>query len=168
MQVPPEVVRYLKGTTTQGRQFDFLIGQWDVQATRYRPDGSVLLNYRAAWSAQYLNDGRMVMDDFKAYAPTGEVISSFVTLRTYSEVTGRWEMQGLAALQPAVVAEWYGHWHDGEMRLDAIGKTPQGATVKTKIRFFHIQAKQFEWESKMSVDDDVTWMRVASLTANRV
>jgi hypothetical protein len=33
-QIPPDVVRYLKGATAQSRQFDFLIGNWDVVATR--------------------------------------------------------------------------------------------------------------------------------------
>jgi hypothetical protein len=36
---------------------------------------------------------------------TGQAISSYVTLRTYSETHRRWEMAGLAALQPAGTAE---------------------------------------------------------------
>jgi hypothetical protein len=59
MQVPPEVARYLKGRTPETRQFDFLIGEWQVAGTRYKPDGSVLMNYRAMWIAQYLNEGRI-------------------------------------------------------------------------------------------------------------
>jgi hypothetical protein len=99
-QIPPEVARYLRGAPSEARQFDFLIGTWDVSATRYKDDGSVLLQYKASWNAQTLNEGRMIIDDFKALAPTGEPISSFVTLRTYSDATRRWELQGLAALQP--------------------------------------------------------------------
>jgi hypothetical protein len=33
-QLPPEVLRYLKGPTSESRQFDFLIGEWEVEATR--------------------------------------------------------------------------------------------------------------------------------------
>ncbi len=47
-QVPPDVLRYLKGASPESRQFDFLIGDWDVAATRYKGDGSVLLQYRAS------------------------------------------------------------------------------------------------------------------------
>src|ERR1017187_10422765 len=90
-QVPPDVTRYLKGAPPESRQFDFLIGDWDVAARRFREDGSVLFQYKASWTARYLNDSRMIMDDFKALAPTGQEISSFVTLRTYSEVTRHWE-----------------------------------------------------------------------------
>jgi hypothetical protein len=168
MQIPPEVARYLKGRTPETRQFDFLIGEWQVAGTRYKPDGSLLMNYRAIWVAQHLNEGRMVMDDFKALAPTGEVVSSFVTLRTYSEATARWEMQGLAALQPAMPAEWHGQWTGREMHLQALGKTAQGVSIRTKIRFFDIQPQQFAWESTWSADDGATWARGASLNAVRV
>jgi hypothetical protein len=167
-QVPPEVARYLKGPSPEGQQFDFLIGDWDVAATRYKEDGSPLIQYKATWNAKYLNEGRMIVDDFKAYAPTGQAVSSYVTLRTYSEATRRWEMAGLSALQPAASAEWYGELKDGEMVLDASGKDLAGNTVKTKIRFFNIAKNSFSWESKVSRDEGKTWIKTASLLASRV
>lgn len=157
MPMPPEVVRYLRGVPPQGHQFDFLLGTWDVSATRYKEDGSVLLNYEAAWSAQALNEGRMIMDDFKALGPTGDPISSFVTLRTYSEATHRWELQGLAALQPTTALDWHGTWKDGEMLLDATGQAPDGRPFKTRIRFFQIERDRFSWESHVSPDGGQTW-----------
>jgi hypothetical protein len=166
-QVPPDVARYLRGAPPESQQFKFLIGDWTVAATRYKPDGSVLFQYKASWSAQYLNEGRMIVDDFKAYAPTGQAISSYVTLRTYSETHRRWEMAGLAALQPAGTAEWVGEWKDGEMLISATGKDPAGNWIKTKIRFFNIAERSFEWESHASMDDGQTWSRAASLLASR-
>ena len=65
-------------------------------ATRLKDDGSVLFQYKAKWEAKSVNDGRMIIDDFRACGPAGEEISSFVTLRTYSETVKRWEMQGPA------------------------------------------------------------------------
>ena len=109
----------MKGGNAESLQFEFLIGDWDVKGMRYKPDGSVLLEYKARWSAHYLNGKRMIIDDFKTYSPSGQEVSSYVTLRTYSEVTGRWEMAGLSALQPAMNGEWFGLWKDGEMRLEA-------------------------------------------------
>jgi hypothetical protein len=167
IQMPPDVVRYLKGANTESRQYEFFIGDWDVAATKYKDDGSVLFNYKAKWSAKYLNEGRMIMDDFKAYAPSGQEISSYVTLRTYSEVTHRWEMSGLAALQSAANAQWYGEWKDGEMQLDAVGINPEGKTIKTKIRFFNILPMSFNWESKSSNDDGKTWVTTSALKAIR-
>jgi hypothetical protein len=166
-QIPPDVLRYLKGATAQSRQFDFLIGNWDVVATRFKDDGSVLFQYKAKWDAKCLNAGRMIIDDFKACGPSGEEVSSFVTLRTYSETTQRWEMQGLAALQPAAAMEWYGIWQDGEMLLDATGKNAEGKTIKTKIRFFEIKKDRFSWSSKTSRDEGISWVLSASLVAVR-
>jgi len=166
-QIPPEVVRYMKGATAQSRQFDFLIGDWDVVTTRFKDDGTALFQYKAKWEAKYVNDGRMIIDDFRACGPSGEAISSFVTLRTYSETTQRWEMQGLAALQPAAATEWYGVWQDGEMLLDACGKNADGKTIRNKIRFFEIQKDRFAWSSKTSRDEGISWVLTASLVAVR-
>jgi hypothetical protein len=167
-QVPPEVARYLKGAAPESQQFDFLIGDWDVAATRYKEDGTPLFEYKASWSAKSLNEGRMIVDDFKAYAPTGQAISSYVTLRTYSETTHRWEMAGLPALQPAANAQWYGEFKGGEMLLEASGKDPTGNMVRTRIRFFNISKNSFNWESKVSRDEGKTWIKTASLLASRV
>ncbi len=166
--VPPEVARYLQAPAPASRQFDFLIGDWDVNAARLNPDGSVLLRYRATWAATYLNEGRMVMDDFKALAPDGRPISSYVTLRTYSEVSGRWEMSGLAALQPTAALEWHGAWTGTEMLIDATGVDPSGKSIRTKIRFSNITHNGFDWESESSSDCGRTWTRNASLVATRV
>ena len=166
-QVPPEVARYLKGPTAESRQFDFLIGHWYVAATKFKEDGSVQFHYQAQWVAQHLNEGRIVLDEFKAFAPTGQQVSSYVSLRTYSEATHRWEITGLAAFQPAMGGEWNGSWTDGEMRLDAVGTNPDGKRVRTKIRFFNIQPQSFSWESTSSLDDGKTWVRTASLSASR-
>ncbi len=109
----------------------------------------------------------MIVDDFKAYAPTGQAISSYVTLRTYSETNHRWEMAALAALQPAVNAEWFGEWKDGEMLITATGKDPAGNVISTKISFFSVAKNSFEWESQMSRDEGKTWIKIATLLASR-
>lgn len=165
--LPPEIAYYLQGATPESRQFDFIIGDWDVEATKFKSDGSVLLAYKAQWVALHLNEGRIVMDEFKAFAPTGQQISSYVTLRTFSQATHRWEMTGLAAFQPAANMEWNGVWKDGEMQLDAVGNNPQGKRIQTKIRFFNITPQSFAWDSKTSADDGATWVRTAALVARR-
>lgn len=166
-QVPPDVIRYLQGAPPESQQFDFLIGDWDVAATRYKEDGSVLLQYRATWLARHLNEGRMVMDDFKALAPTGQHVSSYVTLRTYSDANHRWEMAGLAALQPAIETLWFGEWKEDEMQLTAVGNSPTGGTFHNRIRFFNITEFSFAWESRISHNEAASWALSASLQATR-
>lgn len=148
-------------------QFDFLLGTWDVHATRRNPDGS-LLQYQADWHAVSLDDGRMVMDEFRARGADGKPVSSYVTLRTYALATRRWEMAGLASMQPAAPMKWQGEWRDGQMHVEAEGADPQGRTVRTRIRFFDIRADAFAWESQVSLDGGAHWVQAASLNAKRV
>ncbi len=44
-QLPPDVARFLKGAPPEGRQFDFLVGEWDCDGVRYKPDGSPMMQY---------------------------------------------------------------------------------------------------------------------------
>lgn len=108
-----------------------------------------------------------VVDDFRALAPNGDPVSSYVTLRTFSEVTSRWEMVGLQALQASAPAEWHGLPKDGEMLLDAMSTLPNGQRVHTKIRFFEIASDSFSWQSSMSLDDGKIWRKTALLKATR-
>lgn len=165
--IPQEVLQYIKEPIAESRQFDFLVGDWDVDALRFRADGTPLFKYKAKWTAIHLNGGRMIMDDFKALGPTGQPVSSFVTLRTYSEVTDRWELAGLQALQPSIPSEWHGIAKDGEMLLDATATLPTGDFVQTKIRFFNITPNSFSWESTVSPDRGTSWRKTAELQATR-
>jgi len=166
-QVPPEVMRYIRGATVENLQFGFLIGEWDANGTRYDTEGKPQLKYTAKWRAEYLHDRRMVLDDFAIHAPSGQEVSSFVTLRTYCETTGRWEITGLAPLQPAMNAKWFGHWSDNEMLLSAEAAAPDGKIILNRIRFHDIQQDHFHWESRNSYDGGKNWIRIASLVAHR-
>ena len=76
-------------------------------------------------------------------------------------------MAGLAALQPAVQAQWFGEWRDGEMQLTAVGNSPTGVTIHNRIRFFDITEFSFAWESRISHNEAASWALSASLQATR-
>ncbi len=166
--VPAAMQDYLAGASSDAHhQFDFLIGDWDVSAVKYGPDGEAIL-YTATWSAKSINDGRMIVDDFKAITPTGMDVSSYVTLRSYSPLTQRWEFAGLAAHQPsAAILEWYGVAEEGAMVLHATGVGPDGKKMKNRIRFFDISGGAFSWESHLSFDDGKNWVKNGELKAVR-
>jgi hypothetical protein len=166
-QIPPEVLNYMRGPTEECMQFDFLIGDWKVEGSRYAPNGETMQNYAGAWRAQYLHDKRMIMDDFTIHAPTGQEVSAFVTLRTYSPITKRWEMAGISAFQPAVNGKWYGNFADGEMHLTMEGLMPDGRSFRNRIRFHDIERDRFQWESLISHDEGKTWIKISSLVARR-
>lgn len=166
--IPPEILHYMKGATDESLQFGFLIGDWSIEGKRLTPNGETAQEYAGKWHAEYLHDKRMVMDDFTVYLPSGQPISSFVTLRTYSPFTQRWEMAGLAAFQPSTISKWYGNLIGGEMHLSAEGYAPNGSAIKTRIRFYDIKQSSFKWENLMSTDDGKTWLKTSSLIATRI
>lgn len=148
------------------RDFDFLLGRWQVRGTRRQPDGSIL-GYEARWAAEKRAAGRVVMDEFTVLAPDGRELSTYVTLRTYCESTQRWEMAGMAAGQPAMPMQWHGRWTGEEMQLQARATDPGGRVHLTRIRFFEIGPERFRWESDASSDEGQSWNTVAQLVAQR-
>jgi hypothetical protein len=105
--VPIEgILAYLQGPPKEASQFDFLLGEWNARATRYRPDGSEIGGYAGTWRARHLHDGRLVLDEFTARLDDGSEISYMATLRTFSTATHRWEMTFLIAHQPQLIARW--------------------------------------------------------------
>ena len=164
-ELPPEVLAYVQGPTGESLQFDFLIGEWRVEGRRFGPAGEQ--PYTGFWRAQYLQGKRMVMDDFVVHGPSGQEVSGFVTLRTFCPTTGRWEMAGMPALQPAMNGKWFGNFVGGEMHLEAEVLGPNGQLVKSNIRFFAIEPNRFEWENKVSLDGGSTWLKTACLVASR-
>jgi hypothetical protein len=167
LMTPESVAAYVKGVPTQTSEFDFLIGEWDAQATRYAPDGSVLLRHRAEWRARPMHGGRILLDDYVAYLPDGTAIGSFATLRTFSEETNQWEMTFLVAHQRQLVGSFVGQRVGDEMHLRAVGHDLEGKAVSARVRFFAITADSFEWEQELSIDGGATWSLDVSITAKR-
>lgn len=157
----------MRGATEECLQFDFLIGRWTVDCSRYGEDGKLLHKYGGTWHAEYLHDRRMVLDDLTLCLPSGEEAASFVTLRTYSSRTNRWEMAGLAAFQPSLSGKWFGHLVDGEMHLSAENKEADGRISQHRIRFFDIEQDAFKWERRLSYDSGKTWFLSSFLLVSR-
>ena len=169
LTMPPEVKAYLSGTNhPESMQFDFLIGIWEFEGSSLLPDGNKL-NYSGIWKAHYINEKRMIVDDFKMLSPDGAELSSYVTLRTYSPISKRWELSGLAAMLPAVEThEWYEGMEGNEMKLHATGKTQDGRMIKNRITFYEIQEHAFKWRSEISFDLGEHWMEMSALSTKRV
>lgn len=156
----------MQGPTEELFQFDFLIGDWKIEGRRFGPNGES--QYTGHWVAQYLCGKRVVMDQFTTFGLTGQEVSAFTTLRTFSPFTKRWEMAGMAAMQPAFNGKWFGNFVDSEMHLEAEGLGQNGQQVKSRIRFFEIESNRFKWENHLSLDNGGTWMEAAALVAIRV
>lgn len=167
-QLPAAITRYLEGAPPESRQFDFLVGEWRVDNTKYQPDGSVLMRYPGHWSVQSLNGGRLLVDNFKGFLPGGAEFVSVVTLGTWNPLSRRWDLVSLYAHeQPATVTEFHGEWIDGEMQLQARGHDAAGREFQSRMRYFNITPDRLEWELRVSLDGGLNWGRAATLVATR-
>ncbi len=167
-KIPPEVLAYISGPNLpEHQEFDFLIGKWNVKGSRLLPNGETM-DYNGEWEANYINEKRMIMDEFKILSPTGNPISAYVTLRSYSPLSKRWELTGLAAMMSAhSMTEWYGNMNGNEMRLIAKGITPDGKDFINEIKFYDISRKSFNWKSSLSFDNGENWIKNGDLVAER-
>lgn len=167
LMTPETVANYVKGPPVQAAEFDFLIGEWDAQTTRYAPDGGIAFEHTALWRACHLHDKRIVLDDYVAYGPDGTAIGSFATLRTYCEDTSQWEMTFVVAQQKILLTSFVGQKVGNEMHLRAAGRDLEGKPVEARVRFYNIANDRFEWEQELSVDGGSTWQRDVLIHARR-
>lgn len=149
------------------RDFDFTLGEWDADVTRYDPDGSVALKAAGRWSARASFGGKVIEDHFVQQVDGVDAAAAF-TLRTFCEETGRWEMVYLWAGQPATgVLAFVGRRVDDEMHLNLQALGPDGQVVLSRIRFFDITSESFSWENRTSVDNGATWFTATLLELRR-
>jgi hypothetical protein len=167
LMTPQTVAAYVKGAPAQGAEFDFLIGEWDAQTTRYAVDGSVAFAHTALWRARHLHEKRIVFDDYIAYGPDGAAIGSFATLRTYCEDSGQWEMTFLVAQQRILLTSFVGRRVGSEMHLHASGRDLEDKPVEARVRFYNIAGDSFDWEQELSVDGGASWTRDVVIRARR-
>jgi len=145
--------------------FDFLLGEWDVQITRYAPDGTATQR-EGSWSARSHVGGKIIEDLFVERAD--EADAAAMTLRTYCAETQRWEMVYLWADRPASgVSSFVGSRVGDEMHLRMQRRNAEGGVVRSRIRFFEITSDSFSWDHRTSGDNGETWSLATLLTVRR-
>ena len=147
--------------------FDFMLGDWDVDVTHYSEDGAASRQLEGRWSAKASLGGRIIEDHFIQKVDGVDDAAAY-SLRTYCEKTQRWEMLFLWAGQPATgLIGFVGNRVDNEMHLDLQQMGPDGMVILVRIRFFDITVDSFSWEDSMSRDNGVTWFPSLSLKLRR-
>jgi len=164
---PESVAAYVEGPPAECDQFDFLIGEWDAETTRYGPDGSILLQHHTDWVARHLPDKRMVVDETAAYLPDGTEIARIATLRTWVPVRERWEMTFLVAHEAPIASSFHGRRVGDEMILQALAEDTAGRRVEARVRFHAITHDSFKWEQRLRVEGRSEWIRDVTIDARR-
>ena len=158
---PPEVA-----------QFDFLIGQWDIEASP-KVSGLVAMIHGTprllgSWKAWRALDGFGVDDEVRVVDGGGNPMSLSRALRVYDPKAHRWAIESLdvyAARFSAATAQWQG----GEMHVSGTGSTPDGKAYLSRTRFFEIGPDHFKMRQDRSYDNGASWDEGAvTVSAKRV
>lgn len=163
---PETIARYLKGAPPEMSQYEFFVGDWDCELRAHPPGDGPALRLRAEWSARWVHERRMLVDDISVFLPSGEEALGWMNLRTYSEETGCWEISGHRALAPASGAITHGRWREGEMHLD-FETEHAGHRLRHFVRFHDITPESFEWEWRQQDGSGTDWSLFASISARR-
>ncbi len=124
------------------RQFDFWIGEWNVQT----PDGQW-----AGESKIQLIEGDCVI--FENY--TGRTGYSGKSFNVYNASTGKWQQFWVD--NQGGVLEFEGEFKDGEMRFAGSSFGGKGNTINHRLTFFQKQEGKVRQLWQQSTDGGATW-----------
>jgi hypothetical protein len=135
------------------RQFDYLLGDWTYVARTKLPGPPPV--FTGTWLARPLDDGRGIIDEFRALDGAGNVAYYGVTIRTWNAGAGRWD---IFYVDRGLDGRWgdpqvgEARFEDGEMHL-----TQSGPHSMIRVRYYDIQPESFRWSADRSLDGGRTW-----------
>lgn len=153
----------------EASQFQFSVGDWDAWSKSYDPaTGKLVKEGKACLQVSYLNDKRMIFEQWTSYdEETGKVSYHGTTLRSYSEKENQWRAVFFQTYQQGVSTHMTFHKEKDEMIGRWETKHLVRGVVLFRIRFFNIEKDSFSWESKLSIDYGKTWHLESTYTAKR-
>ena len=132
-------------------QFEFLIGDWDVEITWHPPVGEPN-TYKAKWHNHWINDGFDVMQEWRGPYITG------TELRHYDSSLGHWVGKNIY-----VGANWVDTTArvngDNMVVIIEASNAADGAFLNRET-YFEITNNRWRMKSDRSFDKGETWTRV--------
>jgi len=144
----------------EARQFDFLIGQWEldvrpaVAGLAARIHGSP--KFSGSWKAWRAFDGWGIEDELRILDTRGSLRSMAHSLRVYDQTAARWSQATLDVLR-ARFNPGNATWSGKEMVSSAPATDADGKAHLVRVRFSDITATGFRYEQARSYDNGKTW-----------
>jgi hypothetical protein len=144
----------------EARQFDFLIGQWELEV-KPKINGLAAMIHGApklsgSWKAWRALDGFGVEDELRIADASGNPMSLNLALRVFDRNERRWAVVGVDAYR-ARVSQSSAQWQDGEMRITGTGVDSEGKTYMSRTRYFAIASDAFRMQQDRSYDNGQSW-----------
>jgi hypothetical protein len=144
----------------EARQFDFLIGQWEL--TVYPRISSLAAKIHGAprllgtWKGWRAIDGFGVEDEMRIVDGSGNPSSLTHALRVYNANEKKWMITGVDAYRGKTSAST-GELKAGQMVVLGQGVDEEGKPFITRTRYYDITAIAFKYQQDRSTDGGKTW-----------
>ncbi len=157
---------------TEGAQFAFLIGQWDVTVTPKNTSLAARIHgapsFRGTWKAWKAFDGFGIEDELRVTDRSGNPSTLLHAMRAYDATKGRWT-QTLLDVYRGRFTSAEGRWANAEMTMTSTVTDTDGKPALTRARFYDITPTAFKYQSDRSSDGGRTWdSAVLRMDAKRV
>ncbi|UXI66858.1 hypothetical protein [Tahibacter amnicola] len=154
------------------RQFDFLIGQWDVEVTPKVGGLAAMIHGTprlvGTWKAWRALDGLGVQDELRIVDSAGNPRNLTHTLRLYSVAQSQWTLTGVEAYRGRSF-DATAVWAQDAMTVAGTGVDGEGKAYQSRTRFFGIGTDHFNVQQDRSYDNGASWDEAAlTMEARRV
>ena len=141
-------------SAAESNQFDFWLGSWNLTYSDTVHASNVITREQ---------DGCVVYEHFKD--PSSKMTGS--SWSVYNPVTKKWQQTWVDNQGGYIVLT--GAMQNNEMILyTEPASTPKGGTIKYKMIFYNITAKNFDWSWESTRDEGKTWQAVWKIHYDRV
>ena len=160
------------GPAREAAQFDFLLGQWEVEVTPKIGSLARLVHgqpkLQGSWKAWRAFDGFGIDDELRVVDSSGNPATLSHAQRIYDARNQQWLISTLDVYR-ARFSNASATWLGGEMRVSGSGVSPDGKPMLTRSRFHDIAADGFKMKQDRSYDNGASWDEAAlSIAAKRV
>ena len=158
--------------TREAAQFDFLLGQWEIELAPKISSLAKLVHGQprlsGSWKAWRAFDGLGIDDELRVVDASGNPATLSHAQRIYDAKTKRWLISSLDVYRTHFSSAT-AQWQDGEMRVEGSGASPDGKPMLTRTRFYEIGADGFKMRQDRSLDNGASWDEgVLTIVAKRV
>ncbi len=147
----------------EARQFDFWIGEWDVDKRQLNPaapgDPTLYRTGQAKLHVYPVADGCAIVEHWEGSLTWGRV--NGFSLRTYDTQTGDWLLllnwPAPQSGQPATFSTLEGSFRHGRGEFFSSLVGANGNTTTSRFTFSDIAADRYRWDGASSADDGLSW-----------
>lgn len=145
------------GRTGGARDFDFLIGEWNIRNRRLRErlaGSDTWDTFDATLSVRPILGGLGNVDEFEADWDGTHVVAT--TLRIFNPGTGEWSLYWVDSLTAVLQPPLVGRFEDGRGEFFARDMHEQ-TPVLVRFIWRDIKRDSARWEQAFSTDEGQTW-----------